>query len=334
MKQNLFLAILSVTLFPLLLVSCGEKNDPVDEKKIFTAEATEITLVAAQLNGSVSSSEMIKAADVGFIISTSADLKDGIQIMTNENDGDKKFFVLVSDLTVSTTYYYKAILKGGSYYLEGDVKTFTTKPFQFAAVDLGLSVKWANANLGAKAHYESGDLYAWGEVEVKDKYDWTNYKWGYYRASPANYIITKYYPQNGAGCIWGGTGKLDGKTELDPEDDVARLKLGGKWRMPTRDDQRELNATLKNPNYKWEWISVGGQYGANVTYLLNGNSVFFPAYRALSEEDASGEYWTSTVAQDRHFGEVLQFAKGGLSQLSIVSSGHRCNGYPIRPVSE
>ena len=333
MKKELLLAVLSVTLLSLLLASCGEKINPVDERRIFTSEATEITLVSAQLNGSVSSAEMIKAADVGFVISTSADLKDGLQIMSNENDGDKKFFVQVPDLTVSTTYYYKAILKGGSYYLEGDVKKFTTKPFQFAAVDLGLSVKWANANLGANAHYEAGDLYAWGEVEVKDKYDWTNYIWGYKQESPADYVITKYYPLKGNWCTWGGTGNPDGKTELDPEDDVARLKLGGKWRMPTRDELGELNATLRNPDYKWEWISVGGQYGANVTYLLNGNSVFFPAFRTLNGS-AVGACWTSTIAYDRHSGQLLQCEKGGLSQSSIVSQGHRCVGWAIRPVSE
>ena len=39
-------------------------------------------------------------------------------------------------------------------------------------VDLGLSVKWATMNVGASAPQESGDYYAWGELEPKEVYNW------------------------------------------------------------------------------------------------------------------------------------------------------------------
>lgn len=42
-------------------------------------------------------------------------------------------------------------------------------------VDLGLSVKWAKWNFGAKSIDEQGDLYAWGELETKSKYILANY---------------------------------------------------------------------------------------------------------------------------------------------------------------
>ncbi len=37
----------------------------------------------------------------------------------------------------------------------------------YEAVDLGLSVKWANKNLGAESPEAAGDYYAWGELETK-----------------------------------------------------------------------------------------------------------------------------------------------------------------------
>ena len=43
------------------------------------------------------------------------------------------------------------------------------------AVDLGLSVKWASYNVGAKAPEEYGSYFAYGETKEKSKYDWSNY---------------------------------------------------------------------------------------------------------------------------------------------------------------
>lgn len=43
------------------------------------------------------------------------------------------------------------------------------------AVDLGLSVKWADRNLGAASPLEAGDYYAFGETAAKDYYDWDTY---------------------------------------------------------------------------------------------------------------------------------------------------------------
>ena len=44
-------------------------------------------------------------------------------------------------------------------------------------VDLGLSVKWANMNVGATASSDKGGYYAWGETATKTKYSWATYKY-------------------------------------------------------------------------------------------------------------------------------------------------------------
>lgn len=50
-------------------------------------------------------------------------------------------------------------------------------PAEITAIDLGLSVKWADRNIGASAPQQSGDYYAWGETETKREYSAQNYKW-------------------------------------------------------------------------------------------------------------------------------------------------------------
>lgn len=51
-----------------------------------------------------------------------------------------------------------------------------TNGYQY--VDLGLSVKWATCNVGATSPYDTGNLYAWGEVSPKEEYLSTNLNTG------------------------------------------------------------------------------------------------------------------------------------------------------------
>lgn len=46
-------------------------------------------------------------------------------------------------------------------------------------VDLGLpsGLLWATRNVGAESIYEIGNYYSWGEIEPKNKYTLTTYKW-------------------------------------------------------------------------------------------------------------------------------------------------------------
>ena len=72
-------------------------------------------------------------------------------------------------------------------------------------VDLGLSVCWAEWNVGASAPEEYGGYYAWGETEEKSNYDWSTYKW--YKGS--NDTLTKY-------CTDGDYGTVDNKPFSTP----------------------------------------------------------------------------------------------------------------------
>ena len=158
-------------------------------------------------------------------------------------------------------------------------------------VDLGLSVKWATCNVGANVPYEYGDYYAWGETETKNNYDWSTYKYCMGRDS----TMTKY-----CNYSYGGyNGFIDNKTNLEPNDDVAHVKWGGNWRMPTREDMNEL---LDANNCKWVW-KTSPVPGYKVTSLKEGYKdkyIFLPATGMITLDggpytDTGCYYWTSSL---------------------------------------
>ena len=186
-------------------------------------------------------------------------------------------------------------------------------------VDLGLSVKWATCNVGATSPEKCGDYFAWGEVESKDVYDWSTYKYC------TDYDeLTKYCTQSSNGK----DGFTDNKTILDPEDDAAIVNWGGAWRMPTEEEFDEL----KN-NCTWIWITQNDVSGYKVT-APNGNSIFLPVAGymdggTLYSARSRGYYWSSSL-DTIHPGQ----AHLGFFDRDYVDMGlkRRCDGYPVRPV--
>lgn len=123
------------------------------------------------------------------------------------------------------------------------------KPATGEAIDLGLSVKWASCNVGATEPWEYGGYYSWGETYTKKIYDGSTYK--YNKESKYN--------------------DKDNKTTLEPIDDVACVKWGDSWRMPTADEAKELINDCT-----WEFTILNDVRGYNVIGP-NGNSIFLPA---------------------------------------------------------
>ena len=200
------------------------------------------------------------------------------------------------------------------------------KPFQFGAVDLGLSVKWANANLGAVAPEGYGDYYAWGETDTKANYSWETYRW----CNGEFTKLTKYNTNSEYGTV-------DNKTVLETDDDVAHARLGGKWRIPTKREVDELVSTWDNASYRWEWKSLNGHYGWHVTYLVNNNSIFLPAAGIRSGTELKnvgtyGFYWSSSLNIEESF--YASFLSCTSSIVKCPNTCMRSGALPIRPVSD
>lgn len=138
------------------------------------------------------------------------------------------------------------------------------------AVDLGLSVKWADINVGASVPEGKGGLFAWGETESHENEEGTVDNYTYYVNGEFQSI-----GENIGGTLY----------------DVAHVQLGGTWRMPTIQEFQELSN-----NCSWRWTTRNGVWGYIVTGS-NGNSIFLPA---PFDEDwhPNGSYWSSNQVDD------------------------------------
>ena len=287
---------------------------------VTTGDATDISAVGATLGGIVSNS--YKSLTCGIIYGTSSTLSSTSGTMLSTTSSSE-FSVSVTGLSASTTYYYCGYVVVGDKYKYGDVRSFTTEAISITAgdaIDLGLSVKWASCNVGADSPEEYGDYYAWGETEEKDNYDWSTYKW----SSRDNfYDMTKYYFDEFI---------ADNKTLLEPEDDVAHVKRGNGWRMPTARESIELAEKCV-----WSWISVNGVNGYLVTGP-NGNSIFLPAagYRygtELNRDGKEGFYWTSSL-YDIAPGYAWYHYGADYPEYHFDHYISRVHGLTVRPVTD
>ncbi|MBQ5894970.1 MAG: InlB B-repeat-containing protein [Bacteroidaceae bacterium] len=188
-------------------------------------------------------------------------------------------------------------------------------------VDLGLpsGLKWANINVGASAPEDYGGYYAWGETEEKSNYTCSTYKW----CKGSIYTMTKY-------CTNSNYGTVDNKTTLDPEDDVAHVKWGGTWRMPTQAELDELRNICT-----WTWTTQNGVNGNKVTGP-NGNSIFLPAtggrYGTEANNSGSAGYYLSSSLYSNY--SVLACCLYFYSDDYGWSYNNRYSGHSVRPVSK
>lgn len=262
-----------------------------------------------------------------------------IRVRATSRNEDNKFSCALTGLYSSTKYYYRAYVYFNEQYSFGEVKTFTTASFP-EIVDLGLSVKWRSWNLGADRPEEYGGYYQWaGTTDVTDTkiyLDWSNCP--YHTGSSSSTGWTKYILSSHS-SYWSGTGSPDNKTVLDPEDDVAHVKLGGKWRMPTIAERDELRNTN---NCSWTWTSINGINGYKVQSKkagFTGNWIFLPAAgyrydggRGLGDVGSLGIYWSSSLTwYGPYFARCLCFDSDGVFE---DTDSYRYYGQSVRPVSD
>ena len=183
-----------------------------------TGEASNVTQTTAVCQGRVDVPHEYSFLSYGVCYSTSSQqlgIDNSFVSEASPADGNGSFSVSLSDLKADTKYYYRAYLAFDDKYFYGVSHSFTTKddaPTPGTAIDLGLSVKWASYNVGASSPEGYGGYYAWGELEEKSGYYWDNYQ---------------YWDDNSNDWIYIGS-NISG-TDYD----VAHVKWGDNWRMPT-----------------------------------------------------------------------------------------------------
>ena len=197
---------------------------------------------------------------------------------------------------------------------------------QHASVDLGLSVKWATCNIGADKPEDHGDYFSWGETENKRINSWDTYK--YSEGSPK--ALLKYC--SNPACAWHEL--VDSISVLEPDDDVAQVKWGADWHIPTKAQIDELVEGCT-----WTKTTLNGVEGYRVTGKKPGytdRSIFLPY---------TGKYYDGKLFNSRTHGYYWSKECGTITSetaftLEIYTKGHSMESQPrfeslaVRPVTK
>lgn len=264
-----------------------------------TGEATGVDAWQATLAAQVA--QYPEGATAGIVLSTKPEaeaVRAGVRLTAADITS---ISITKAGLLPATTYYYAAFLDLGSGMVYGDVKQFTTAADEYNVdnelVDLGLSVKWAKRNIGAKTASDMGGLFAFGDLSGTNP-----------SIDPAEY---------GSGDTY--------KTAQD----LAYLATGGKCTLPTADQFEELFRLCTA-----EWTEQDGVKGYKLT-AQNGNSIFLPAAgkrvaSEVSEEGQQGYYLTGSVnPSNNQFAVDYEFN----ASTGVRASRAVYEALSVRPVS-
>lgn len=242
--------------------------------------------------------------------------------------GQKKYEMVVKK-TDGTESVFNTEDVARTYFRErGHSDTFCPDSNHPHLIDLGLpsGTKWACCNVGADKPEAYGGYYSWGEVSEKSVYNDITYKYATGVDKDGDGSYDDWHSDTGTYGIWQSLGSDISGTEYD----VAHVKWGGKWCLPTFDDMKELL-----DNCTTEWTTLNGVNGRKFISKINGNSIFLPAacdrwYGRLSSAGSYGNYWSSTQYPGSSNGvSGLYFSSGYAYCYDIGSRGY---GRPVRPV--
>lgn len=232
---------------------------------------------------------------------------DGVQVYTIKiiNLTNEKLTIHIADKTIE---YYRnnesyiipnyVWTNGSDKNLNPEGKVPSSNDY---GVDLGLSVYWAEYNVGSTESTEIGGCYGWGDVtgtyytEDETKYPSAN--------PPSDISGTKY--------------------------DIASYKWGNGWRVPTKEEMEEL---IDNCYITWHnWCKCW-----EFTSKINGNSIMLPYAPVRNGKSTFYEecgYWTSTLDRTYMGAYALYTLKSG-GDFDNISHFKRSYGQQIRPVKD
>ena len=175
------------------------------------------------------------------------------------------------------------------------------------AVDLGLpsGTKWADRNIGALNPEDTGLYFSWGNTvghEAGKDYNFEDD----YDNTPGSEL----------------------KDDIDLEHDAARVNLGEPWKMPTKEQYKELV-----DNCESEVTTLNGYLGRRFTSKINGNSIFMPfagyiSGTGLHDRGSNGFYWSSLLYSSAHGYYLYLYSSGVNPALNY----YRFNGFSVRAV--
>ena len=302
------------------------------ETKVTTSAVTNITTESATCGGNVNCYYDGDIYERGVCYSTVPNPDVNAMTITS-GEGAGNFSCSMTGLEDNTTYYVKAYAKMYDYVVYGEQKSFKTEKNDeicdpdgeiggHGYVDLGLpsGKKWATCNVGASSPEGYGNYYAWGETSLKAEYTWENYQ--------------HWVDADGDGVWDYEESTINSDISGSAQYDAATANWGGGWRMPTKDEMRELVN-----NCEWERTQINGVNGARVVGP-NGHCIFLPAAggrddgSSLCDEGDRGSYWSSTNANGYYLARDAYGLGFGYGYEGVLLYGSRGYGFTVRPITE
>ena len=180
----------------------------------------------------------------------------------------------------------------------------------FEYVDLGLAsgTMWATCNVGADKPEEHGLFFRFGYVDAYNYYD----------------TYSKYVPVTVSGKVY----KVNDVLDLD--DDAAHVNMGGKWRMPTKNECTEL---LDNTTH--DVVTINGVKCMMFISKITNKRLFVPfaGYwynRSFAGAGSYASVWSSQVhSSDVDNAYTLDCYSSG---NAYVSHSYRSYAFSVRGV--
>jgi hypothetical protein len=189
---------------------------------------------------------------------------------------------------------------------------------------------WSTMNIGAEEPWEYGYYFWWGDTIG---YKRANYKWVASDGSSSNFSFSSENTPTYNKDIptLQSEGWITADNVLAPEHDAAHVQWGGGWRMPTKQELKDLC-----DNCDWTWTTTNNINGIVVRGRGDyaSASIFLPA-SGYGEETSAGNigsygyYLASAPSSDSRFSASLYFTPGA---YHTASQGWSYFGIPIRPV--
>ena len=206
---------------------------------------------------------------------------------------------------------------------------------------------WADTNIGAEKPEDYGFYFWWGdtvgykregETWVASDGSFSHFEFDEEHTPTCHKSLSTMKSE---GWIVGGEkrksllGKLFGVKDdsvLTTKYDAAQVHWGGEWRMPTKQELKDLCHKCD-----WTWTTLNGAHG----YVVRGRdnyasaSIFLPCAgyglrASLGHAGSTGAYWASVPYSDFNDSEAWDI--GFNSHRHGASYYYRYYGQPVRPV--
>lgn len=220
-----------------------------------------------------------------------------------------KFVGRKQEKQVVTVYADKRKLTTGRHQLNEEMAFEKGRMY----VDLGLpsSTMWATMNVGEGGLFLE-PYYAWGALAEYNTYSKIRY----------DHLNSKETLTDGM--------------RLNLSHDIARQQWGGRWRMPTLDDFKELAQECS-----MTWCSLGNRRRAILVTGPNGNKIVLPVtgyYKdgEIRDDRFQAYYWTSSLYKDNpERAWAIFFGEEDDEKVSVfnrIDPRERFQGLSVRPV--